>query len=164
MEALGQYMITVTTGALLCGLLLGIAPKGAAQGIFRLLCGAFLTVSLLYPIRRMDLSDFLSLDFLDQLSDGEAVAAMGQEFSHRTLSDIIKAEAEEYILDKAAEAEADLTVQVTVAGEDIPVPTSVSLSGSFTASARSCLESLIAEDLGIPKENQLWIQKNSPNN
>ena len=71
------------------------------------------------------------------------------------LAQIISEQTEAYILDKAADLHANLHVEVTV-GED-NLPTAVTLSGEASPYARRQIQAIIANDLGISKENQKWI-------
>ena len=66
-------------------------------------------------------------------------------------------------MDKAASLDATVTAEVILSGGDIPVPTQITLVGSVDAAAKTRLEQIILQDLGIAKENQLWIQESSGN-
>ena len=70
------------------------------------------------------------------------------------MADIIKAETEAYILDKASQLNVELSVEVTIDEENIP--TAVTLSGEVSPYARRQLQEIIESDLGIAKENQRW--------
>lgn len=80
---------------------------------------------------------------------------MGENLARDSMADIIKEETEAYILDKAADLHANLHVEVTV-GED-SLPMAVTLSGEASPYARRQIQAIIANDLGISKENQKWI-------
>ena len=61
-----------------------------------------------------------------------------------------------YILDKAETLRAQLTVQVILSDEELPVPERIYLTGQASPYARSMLQRLIEEELGVPKERQIW--------
>ena len=92
---------------------------------------------------------------LGYMGDAKDAAAMGENLARDSMADIIKEETEAYILDKAADLHAKLHVEVTV-GED-SLPTAVTLSGEASPYARRQIQAIIANDLGIAKENQKWI-------
>ena len=92
---------------------------------------------------------------LGYMGDAEDAAAMGENLARDSMADIIKEETEAYILDKAADLHANLHVEVIV-GED-NLPTAVTLSGEASPYARRQIQAIIANDLGISKENQKWI-------
>ena len=93
-----------------------------------------------------------SLRYMD---DAEDAAAMGENLARDSMADIIKEETEAYILDKAADLHANLRVEVAV-GED-NLPAAVTISGEASPYARRQIQAMIANDLGISKENQKWI-------
>ena len=68
---------------------------------------------------------------------------------------IIKSRVQAYILDKADSFGTSLEVEVILDQDHIPV--SVELQGNISPYARAQLTEIIEEDLGIPKEHQLWI-------
>ena len=123
----------------------------------------FLTVSLLQPLSELDFSSLSAHWLQPQDQSGEAIAALGKEASQNLLASRIKQEAEAYILDKAASLDASVTAEVILSDGDIPVPTEIILVGSVDAAVKTRLEQIILQDLGIAKENQLWIQESSGN-
>ena len=68
--------------------------------------------------------------------------------------DIIKARIQAYILDKADSFGTQLDVEVILDQDNIP--TSVELRGNISPYAKAQLTGIITENLGIPKEYQLW--------
>ena len=89
------------------------------------------------------------------MDDAEDAAAMGENLARDSMADIIKEETEAYILDKAADLHENLRVEVAV-GED-NLPAAVTISGGASPYARRQIQAMIANDLGISKENQKWI-------
>lgn len=156
MDALRQYIISVVAASVLCGILTGILHNGTAKELIKLLCGAFLAITLLRPVldlKKIDLSDLL----LSCVPDASQTVALGESHSREALCGIIKAETEAYILDKAEELGLSLEVEVALSDGDTPVPASVRLSGDAAPAARQQLETVLTKELGIQKENQLWI-------
>lgn len=164
MDSLRQYVLSIIGAAMVCGVVLGIAPKGTMQVYIKLLCGLFLTVSLLYPLTELDWNALTEEFSFFHREDAEEAAALGEDFSRNALSTIIKAEAEEYILDKAAALDVSVEADVRLTEEDIPVPMAVTICGEVDSASRERLEWIIQEELGISKENQLWMQKSSGKN
>ncbi len=154
MEALRQYVISVVAAAMLCGIVVRLFPHGSGKQVGKLICGLFLAYTVLSPISRVDFSklpDF-SLRCVDEAEDA---AAMGENLARDSMADIIKEETEAYILDKAADLHANLRVEVTVGEDNLPL--AVTLSGEASPYARRQIQAVIANDLGISKENQKWI-------
>lgn len=156
MDALRQYIISVVTAAILCGILTGILHKGISKELIKLICGAFLAVTLMRPvlgIQDLDFSDF----GLSYSREAAEAAAQGENHSMEAVSAIIKAETEAYILDKAEELNLSVRAEVSLSGDEIPVPMEVRLTGEAAPLAKQRLEEVLTKDLGIAKENLLWI-------
>lgn len=156
MGQLRQYVISVVAAAFVCGITLGLFPKGGCRELVKFVCGLFLALAVLHPLARFDFSRMTDLELL--LTDDAAQAvAVGENLNREALCDIIKAETEAYILDKAAELDAPIQAEVTLSGTDTPVPVSVRLSGDVSPYVRQQLTRMMQEELGISKENQLWM-------
>jgi hypothetical protein len=52
---------------------------------------------------------------------------------------------------------ADIQVEVTVSTDALPIPVGVRIIGNVSPYVRTKLQQTLAEDLGIAKENQVWI-------
>ena len=154
MEALRQYVISVVAATMLCGIVVRLFPNGSGKQMGKLICGLFLAYTVLSPISRVDFSKLPDFS-LRCMDDAEDAAAMGENLARDSMADIIKEETEAYILDKAADLHANLRVAVTI-GED-NLPAAVTISGEASPYARRQIQAMIANDLGISKENQKWI-------
>lgn len=158
MEDIRAYIFSITAAAIICGCLTNLlGSKGAASAVTRLIAGAFLAVTVLPPVGT------LALDNLQEYwntfgQDASDAVNTGIQQSHNAATEIIKSQTEAYILDKAAQLEAAIDVIVTLSDDELPAPVAVQLSGSVSPYAKVQLQSMIANDLGIPEENQIWIQ------
>lgn len=156
MDWIRQYILSITAAAIISGILSGIlGKKGTIGTIGSMLCGLFLSIAIIRPIAKIELSSWS--DWLQDLTlDAGSYVSEGENIASDAAADIIKAQSEAYILDKAASLGLTLEVSVTVGGEELPVPESVTIRGAVSPYHRSRLETVIAEDLGIAKENQRW--------
>lgn len=155
MEFLRQYILSIVAASVITGVVMGFQQGGTLKQLLKMICGLFLAFMVISPVRRLDVEDFFIT--ADGAADtGEDIAAMGEEMAAEAVADIIKAETEAYILDKAAQLNVSLDVQVTVSGGDPPVPAEVRLEGSVSPYARQQLEAILSRELGIPKEHQIW--------
>ena len=75
------------------------------------------------------------------------------------MASIIAEQTEAYILDKAGELGAEVTVRVETrtGGDGVPVPWSAELTGARSEALASALET----ELGIPAERQVWHERNT---
>ena len=151
-----EYLLSVTTAAILCTVLRHLlAGKGTATSIGKVLTGIFMTVAVLGPaaqIRLSDLSD-LQLDISQQTQDA---VRHGQEAAQSKLKESISQRLEAYILDKASDMHVQLQVSVELSDDPIPMPVRVRLHGNVSPYAKGKLQKIIRDELGIDKENQLW--------
>ena len=157
MEQLRQYVISVTAAAFLCGILLSLLPKGSAREFVKLGCGFLLALTVLRPLSRLEIRDLTDLGIWFS-GDAEQASALGECYSQKQLRSIIKEETQAYILNKAEALGAELSVEVTLSPDAVPVPVAAQLTGTVSPYARSRLENILHDDLGIAKENQLWTQ------
>lgn len=156
MQAIGQYLLSVSGVAILCSILLRLLEgKAGDAALVKMLCGIFMTLTVVSPFTQVRISDFANL-LPDITTDAEAAVADGELTAKNALTACITERLEAYILDKAAGMDVALTVEVELTGDTIPVPKCVRLSGDISPYAKSRLQSMIANDLGIDKENQLW--------
>lgn len=148
------YILTVTAGAVLVSIVQKLAGKGTMGSLVRLIAGVFMALTVMAPVVKLELPD--PAQWLAGLSaDGQAAAAVGEKQGKDAAAAIITERTQAYILDKAADYDASLTVRVTL--DEAGYPASVTLTGPVSPYARASLERIIASDLGIGEENQQWI-------
>jgi len=149
-----DYFLSVICCAVLCGIVTSLPEKnGTSAKLLKLISGILLTFTVLAPVAEVKLEE-ISFLVTDIQEEGEAVASMGRNHSLEAMAAIIKQETEAYILDKAGVLQGDLKVQVSLDSE--LKPNGVVLQGEITESGRRQLEHIIARDLGITKEDQVW--------
>ncbi len=123
--------------------------------IAKLLCSIYLVICAVKPIPQLEFTVFGAIE-TDIVLDAQEAAASGENTVRELLVESIIEQTEAYILEKAKEMNIDLAVQVEVSEDDIPMPTSVCLSGKISPYAKTRISELIAQDLGINKEHQTW--------
>lgn len=153
MDSLRQYVVSVVCAALIFSLLSGLTSKGHTKDLVRFLCGLFLTITVIQPISRLDINSLIEFS-VPYTMEAEEAALTGEIMAGNTVTDIIKAESEAYILDKAKQLHAELEINVTLSDEQIPV--SAEINGQISPYAREKMETILETDLGITKENQIW--------
>lgn len=153
MQQLGQYVVTLTASAIICGILLSFFSEGPLRMQLQVVCGVFLTVTALAPLTRISLPDLTGASQA-YLSEGQLLAVRGEKLARDEMLGRIKQATETYILDKAASMGAVVRPEVEL--DDAGNPVSVSLQGSCSAGQRQQLGAAITNDLGIPEEDQQW--------
>lgn len=152
---MGPYLITVTAAALICAIAVKAVKNGTIHSLIRLLCGVFMALTVVSPwlkIRIDSLSDITSVIW----NDASAAAGTGENLAREAMVSYIKEKTQAYILDKAKVLGVSLDVEVTVSGDDIPIPEGVIVTGAVSPYNRSILTDYIRENLGIDTEAQIW--------
>lgn len=156
MDGLGTYILSITAAAVLCTLSIEFAGKtGTLSAILRLVCGIIMASVVIRPLGDLWVPD-LSEYFEDLDAQVTAAVMAGTNQTREELARCISEECCTYIQDKAKELGASLSVYVELDDSTVPVPIRIILEGEVSPSARSRLEIIIAEDIGIGKEDQIW--------
>lgn len=157
MDTLRQYILSVTAAAILCGVLRDLIPeKGAAGQLLKLISGIFLAFAAISPVKELEIPNLQA--YMDVFSaQGEVFSDQGKDLSADAMAGIIKDRSEAYILDKAGVLAAEISVEVELTDDPLPAPAAVRIYGSVSPYARAALETMIETELGIPKEDQIWI-------
>lgn len=156
MDMLRQYVMSLTAAAMLCGTVLALSGETHVKNQVRIVTGMLLAICVLAPLTRIDVSevDILTDSFI---YEADEAAAQGLEISRRAQARIIKEKTEAYILDKAADMDAEISAQITLSEDNQPVPVAVRIIGNAVPHVRRQLQIMLQQELGISKENQQWI-------
>lgn len=157
MQALRTFLLSVTGAAVICSVAIKIPVKGAPAGLLRMICGIFMLLCFLRPLTDLKLGEFVPVTELYR-SEAEEIAAQGENLARQAMEEIIKTQAEAYILDKAADLGVSLDVCVSLTSQDLPVPQGVILTGSVSPYQRSVLSQEIEKHLGIEGGKIQWNQ------
>ncbi len=157
MDGIREYLIRLTAAALVCGIVTSlVGKKGSIGSVIKLLVGIFMMMTIVSPWMRIRF-DSLESYFEDISTHAQVLVDEGENAVRDDLATIIKEKTQAYILDKANSFGAELTVEVSVDGSELPVPNVVRISGSISPYGRKQLESIITQELGIALEDQIWI-------
>lgn len=153
MGLLGQYVLQLITVALICSFVLSMVSETTHKELIRMLCGMFLIILLLDPLPGFHW-DLDSASWKDAMQAGKVHAEAGENLARDAQIQRITEAVESYILDKASQEGATLTVKVTL-GEDL-LPVGAELNGRLESEIQQSLSEMLEKELGIAKENQLW--------
>lgn len=152
MESLGEYVISLSCASVAAGIVLSLIGNSEHESLIRLLCGIFLTITALSPFTDLQILDFSELT-QSSVTQASQATALGKKMAAEAMAEIIKEEMEAYILDKAIAWTSELEVSVQLSDG---IPISVELDGDITPEGKQILSQMIADELGISKENQQW--------
>ncbi len=156
MEDIRAYLLSVTGAAIVSAVILRLLHgKSSGAGIGRMVAALFVALTVIGPITKVRLPDLQ--DFLPNIAaDADDAVAEGESSAKIALSESISNRLEAYILDKAAQLGVTLSVQVELSEDVIPVPVRVYLRGKVAPYAKTKLQYMIQQDLGLDKEKQIW--------
>ena len=155
MDNIRQYILSVTTAALICSIVKKLTGKKSANGtVVDLICGAFLAVTLLSPWLDWNIQDISIYTNTIKL-DASCIANQAQEKREEEMRTIIKKETETYILDKASSMEMDIEVEIMLQ-ESMPIPAAAVITGHVSPYAKAELSRYIKDTFAITEDAQIW--------
>jgi hypothetical protein len=154
MDDICRYMLSVIFTSMICGILLNSLREGGAKALTKTVCGLILSVTVISPLRNVS---FEIPEGIPSFRDSAVFAAEeGEALAQDTMKRVIKSKAEAYILEKAAQWDADIQIEVELGLESPYAPVSAKITGEISSQARSAIEDLLANQFEIPKEAQMW--------
>jgi stage III sporulation protein AF len=156
MTAVREWLVAVVAASLLISLSQSLIPEGTIRRAAAMTGGLILLVTMLQPLVGLT-GGRIRLDFGALTEEIDARQEELQQSSAEELKRIIEDKAQAYISDKARTLGLACTAQVTARmGEDgVPVPYEAVLYGTPSAQ----LSDAVQQELGIPKERQIWEKK-----
>lgn len=155
MEGVSAYILSVTAGAIFCGIMVTLVGKSNAAGAIRLLTGLIMALILIRPVFQIELSG-LERYWRSFGDDANSLVEQGREQSRNALAEQVTESVEEQIRGQARSLGLEIQVAVSVEDADLPVPAHVSITGSASPYERQSLTSWITENLGLGEEDVLW--------
>lgn len=151
------YILSILLSALMCAIVKKLLTgSGAVTKIAKALCSIFMVLSV------TQLFFGFSLPSWDKLVDGvtseaENAVSVGEKYANDMQKTIITRQLQTYIMDKAAQYDATISVDITLSADPMPVPVQVTITGSISPYGKRQLQTVIEQYLGVSKENQKWI-------
>lgn len=156
-NSIRAYLLSVMTAAVICAVVKQLfKEKNGVSSVIHLLAGVFLAVTMLRPVLSVSFSSVMR-DIADYENAALLVIEEGQHQAEASLAAIIKEETQAYILEQAERLKLDVSVDVRLSNDDLPVPVEVTVQGAVSPYARAYLANIIEQNIGISEENQIWI-------
>lgn len=158
MAALGRYLFSVTSASIIFSILKSLLDrKSGVAAVIQLTGGLFLALTVISPILDFDFNHFFgaSPEYLDQAN---TISETGRTIVQEQLREIIKERSEAYILDKAMSYQTPVNVEVTLDHSENNIPAGVQLKGSVSPYVKGVMTIWLQKEMGIPEENQIWIE------
>lgn len=159
MQGLQQYLYSFLCACMICAILKSVTKESCFQKQISLLCGIFLTTTLTAPLFHVSIPSFDDW-MLSLHAASEAISDEGAQMTNDSLSQVIQEEVSAYIISKAREIGCELTPAIQVSTEFPPVIRNVTITGAIEEPQRRILENILEAELGIAKEQQIWMEPN----
>ncbi|MCD7838279.1 MAG: hypothetical protein LUG65_05130 [Clostridiales bacterium] len=149
LESLRQWILAVTAVSLLTALCQALMPPGPVKRVSNLTCGLLIFIVLVQPAVRADYTQLLA-DFQDYYAGlGDYDTALVETNSALT-EELIARNTAAYIEDKAEGAGIACAVTVSCGQrEEVPMPETVTVSGSLSQTEQAWLIDLAETELGL---------------
>ena len=158
MDGLKSYLLSVIFAAIICAVVYVLAGKKSTHcALIKMISGLYMALTLISPLVNIRLTDYADY-FGSVTAEAETAVAFGETAALNELRAIIKSQTEAYILDKAVSLDAVLDVEVKLNDDNPPIPCGVTVTGSVSPYSKELLSRFIANDLGIAKEDQIWMR------
>lgn len=153
MDSWKQYIYTVLICVCISSVITQMISDSRQKSLIRMICGVILAVTVLQPLSRLRWED---LGFFSPRNRDSAQfwTARGEDLARKATAEVIKSSCETYILEKAELLGADISVQISLDEDQMPV--SAVITGRIGSDQQRQLQNILTTDLGLPKENQTW--------
>lgn len=156
MNKISQYLLSVIAAAMICGLVNSLMEKNKTMSsVSKFLTGLVLLVTVLRPLIHLNVTNIFAYSQSIH-AEAQEMIVNAQSASAAQLSDLVKSKTEQYILEKASSLGANVTVCVELDANKHNIPVAVKISGVVSPYTKAQLAQKIANDLGIPREAQIW--------
>ena len=159
MELLRTWVLGITAASLVIAVAQALMPEGTVKKVGKLTGGLILVLVLLQPLARLDYQALY-----DRVASLPAGALTQEALAKETslpLEEGIEAELAAYIAEKGEALGCPCIARVDCTPDEtgVPIPTRVTVTGTFSPDQQEPLQTLITQDLGIALEDQTYISE-----
>ena len=155
MEGVKAYLLSILATAIICGFVNRIVRNRANGAVVRMASGIIMLLIVIQPLRDVEIINWKGFyfDMEEQISE---IQEKGESEREKAVSQIIKEKTTAYIVKQAQSFHANISVDVILSDNSMPVPEYVRISGEVAPYAKQQLINIIERELGVARENQLW--------
>ncbi len=155
MNAIAGYLMTLVCAGIAVSLVLSIGGRSGTGGrLCKMLCGMFMVLVAISPLRRIDFSDFDN-PLNDYSLLAQAASETGIIQAKDAMLSIISEQTAAYILDKADSMGVSVSAEVEVDPETFH-PVFATITGSVTPYEKERISGFLSKDLRIERSAQQW--------
>lgn len=148
-----EYILSLMGCVLFCGIISHLISDLRYKRLIRLLTGTLLALTVFGPLTGAGIPDSLNIDV--EVLSPEPYVEIGKQTARQAQEQCIREACESYISSKANEFGMTVTPEVYL--NERMEPNFVRIYGQTNSVEQHRLEVMLEENLGITKENQVWI-------
>lgn len=148
-----EYVLTIIGCVYFCGIIGHLVTDLRHKRVVQLVSGTFLAITVLGPLSTVDISTYM--DFEIEAFSPEQYVDIGKQAARNAQEQCIRETCESYISSKATELGMSVLPEVHL--NEMMEPFIVRIYGQSDSMRQQELEMILEEDLGVTKENQVWI-------
>ena len=150
------YILSVISVAIIVAVLLRLTnKKKTVYRLIQMMGSLLIAFTILSPLVRFRIDDLLR-EFDTIKADSSIIINDAKTEAIDNKATIISNSIQSYISDKAALYGADITVSVDYTNECSIIPDMVEIEGQISPHTKKILKNIIAKDLGIQEDKQIW--------
>ncbi len=156
MNQIGEYLIRVIGSCIVAAVarrILGCSKQFSSLG--NMIIGIFVAFSILSPVWNIDW-DIGTWQMLSEETDFSVISQNANAYQKDALRASITKQTEAYIWNKAQELSVDIQLELKLQETPPYAPEGVTITGHLSPYAKGQLSQMLARELGIPKEAQVW--------
>lgn len=148
-----EYVLSMIGCVLLCSIIGHLASELRHKRLIHMVSGTFLALAVLGPLSSVEIPD--SINFEIESISPDSYVDIGKQAAWEAQEQCIKESLQSYISSKASEFGVTVTSEIHL--NEMMEPCFVRIYSQANLERQHELEVLLEEDLGITKENQVWI-------
>lgn len=153
MSIFAGHIFRIICCTVACSVVMAVLHDGITKSVVRMAAGILLTITILSPLQDIEIPAVADIGE-EYIQEGNTAASQGEAYLKKSCTEIISAELQEYILDKAQML--GCNVQASVALDEEGCPDYIIISGAVSPDVRKKLEDILIHDFGITREDFRW--------
>ena len=156
MEGVHRYLVSLLAAAIICSLATKISIQfSTIKMLIRLISAVFLLLTAVTPLLKIDINGIVAIPNMPSDEASALINDVKSTVEEDTRKYIIE-RTQSYIRDRAAGYGATVSVVVELTDNGKKLPDKVTITGSISPYGKTALKRIIAAELGIPEDKQIW--------
>lgn len=156
MEAVREYILSVSAAALICAVISLLPGKQTLSGkAAKIVMGLFMMTVLIQPLGKLSFGS-MRWEYDNWMQQAQDAVKSGEDYSYDAISNGISRKIEAYILDKAASVDITVMPHIQLSQDMPPKLLHITLEGDAAPYKKTQLSAIIMNALGLDDEDISW--------